>query len=306
MLEIGNKLRENGYLSNSYINFAVMSAINGVPLLVEGDPGVGKTSLAYATAKMLDLELLRVQFYDGLSYDKILYDYDYQKQLLTIQAIQGTIKESLAGKDLQESLDAAGKINFYGRDFLIERPILKAISGKKRYVLLLDEVEKASEEIEYTLLEVLENFSISIPQYGTVTCPEEMRPIVFLTSNRYRDPAKHIAHDKVCALAAYAGQGEQLFKGGGHLTTVFIAQHPHTGGDIPRFGVSQPAGLDDGFNVFGFCSSQRSNIGIFGKQVFHHNVHAGIGALGCQTHADQKLPGVVIIQCTAGIWVFFF
>ena len=84
MLEIGNKLRENGYLSNSYINFAVMSAINGVPLLVEGDPGVGKTSLAYATAKMLDLELLRVQFYDGLSYDKILYDYDYQKQLLTI------------------------------------------------------------------------------------------------------------------------------------------------------------------------------------------------------------------------------
>ena len=152
MLEIGNKLRENGYLSNSYINFAVMSAINGVPLLVEGDPGVGKTSLAYATAKMLDLELLRVQFYDGLSYDKILYDYDYQKQLLTIQAIQGTIKESLAGKDLQESLDAAGKINFYGRDFLIERPILKAISGKKRYVLLLDEVEKASEEIEYTLL----------------------------------------------------------------------------------------------------------------------------------------------------------
>ena len=110
-----------------------------------------------------------------------------QKQLLTIQAIQGTIKESLAGKDLQESLDAAGKINFYGRDFLIERPILKAISGKKRYVLLLDEVEKASEEIEYTLLEVLENFRISIPQYGTVTCPEEMRPIVFLTSNRYRD-----------------------------------------------------------------------------------------------------------------------
>ena len=84
MLEIGNKLRENGYLSNSYINFAVMSAINGVPLLVEGDPGVGKTSLAYAIAKMLDLELLRVQFYDGLSYDKILYDYDYQKQLLTI------------------------------------------------------------------------------------------------------------------------------------------------------------------------------------------------------------------------------
>lgn len=185
--EIGNSLKENGYISNPYINFAVSSAMNGVPLLVEGDPGVGKTSLAYATAKMLGLELLRVQFYDGLTYDKILYDYDYQKQLLTIQAIQGALKDALSGKNLQESLDTASEINFYGCDFLIERPILRAISGKKRYVLLLDEVEKASEEIEYTLLEVLENFSISIPQYGTVTCPEAMRPIVFLTSNRYRD-----------------------------------------------------------------------------------------------------------------------
>lgn len=185
--EVENGLKENGYISNSYINFAVSSAMNGTPLLVEGDPGVGKTSLAYATAKMLGLEILRVQFYDGLTYDKILYDYDYQKQLLTIQAIQGSLKEALAGKGLQESLDTAGEINFYGRDFLIERPILKAISGKKRYVLLLDEVEKASEEIEYTLLEVLENFSISIPQYGTVTCPDDMRPIVFLISNRYRD-----------------------------------------------------------------------------------------------------------------------
>lgn len=185
--EIGNNLKENGYLSNPYIDFAVLSALNGVPLLVEGDPGVGKTSLAYATARMLGLELLRVQFYDGLTYDKILYDYDYQKQLLTIQAIQGALQESFAGKSLQDSLDTAGKINFYGRDFLIERPILKAISGEKRYVLLLDEVEKASEEIEYTLLEVLENFSISIPQYGTAVCPEKMRPIVFLTSNRYRD-----------------------------------------------------------------------------------------------------------------------
>ncbi|MFQ9547761.1 MAG: AAA family ATPase [Lachnospiraceae bacterium] len=163
-----------------------MSAINGVPLLVEGDPGVGKTSFAYATAKMLDLELLRVQFYDGLSYDKILYDYDYQKQLLTIPGDPGTVGITCR-KRLAGIAGCSGKINFYGRDFLIERPILKAISGKKRYVLLLDEVEKASEEIEYTLLEVLENFSISIPQYGTVTCPEEMRPIVFLTSNRYRD-----------------------------------------------------------------------------------------------------------------------
>lgn len=187
LTEIRKELKKYGYISNQYIDFAVAGAINGTPLLVEGDPGVGKTSLAYATAKMLGLELLRVQFYDGLTYDKILYDYDYQKQLLSIQAIQGALQDTLSGKTLQESLDTAGGINFYGRDFLIERPILKAISGKKRYVLLLDEVEKASEEIEYTLLEVLENFSISIPQYGTITCPKEMCPIVFLTSNRYRE-----------------------------------------------------------------------------------------------------------------------
>lgn len=185
--EIQTGLQENGYISNPYINFAVAGAMNGNPLLIEGAPGVGKTSLAYATARMLGLELLRVQFYDGLSYDKILYDYDYQKQLLSIQAIQGALGKAMAKKTLQESLDTAGEINFYGKDFLIERPILKAISGKQRYVLLLDEVEKASEEIEYTLLEVLENFSISIPQYGTITCPEDMKPIVFLTSNRYRD-----------------------------------------------------------------------------------------------------------------------
>lgn len=185
--EIHKALQQHGYISNPYIDFAVSGAMSGTPLLVEGDPGVGKTSLAYATADMLGLELLRVQFYDGLTYDKILYDYDYQKQLLSIQAIQGALTDAFSGKTLQESLDTAGTINFYGKDFLIERPVLKAISGKKRYVLLLDEVEKASEEIEYTLLEVLENFSISIPQYGTVTCPPDMRPVVFLTSNRYRD-----------------------------------------------------------------------------------------------------------------------
>lgn len=185
--EIHEALQQHGYISNPYIDFAVSGAMSGTPLLVEGDPGVGKTSLAYATADMLGLELLRVQFYDGLTYDKILYDYDYQKQLLSIQAIQGALTDAFSGKTLQESLDTAGAINFYGKDFLIERPILKAISGKKRYVLLLDEVEKASEEIEYTLLEALENFSISIPQYGTVTCPPDMRPVVFLTSNRYRD-----------------------------------------------------------------------------------------------------------------------
>ena len=85
--EIHEALRQHGYIPNPYLDFAVSGAMSGTPLLVEGNPGVGKTSFAYATADMLGLELLRVQFYDGLTYDKILYDYDYQKQLLSIQAI---------------------------------------------------------------------------------------------------------------------------------------------------------------------------------------------------------------------------
>ena len=96
--EIHEALQQHGYISNPYIDFAVSGAMSGTPLLVEGDPGVGKTSLAYATADMLGLELLRVQFYDGLTYDKILYDYDYQKQLLSIQAIQGALTDAFSGK----------------------------------------------------------------------------------------------------------------------------------------------------------------------------------------------------------------
>lgn len=184
--EINDGLRKSGYIPNTKINIATSGAMSGMPLLIEGAPGVGKSSLATATAKMLGLPLIRVQFFEGLTYDKILYDYDYQKQLLTIEAIKSSLEDNLKGKSIQEAITAASGYDFYGKDFLIERPILKAISGKEKCVLLLDEIDKSSEEIEYTLLEVLENYAMSIPQYGTVQCPEDMKPIVFLTSNNYR------------------------------------------------------------------------------------------------------------------------
>lgn len=113
--EIHEALQQHGYISNPYIDFAVSGAMNGTPLLVEGDPGVGKTSLAYATADMLGLELLRVQFYDGLTYDKILYDYDYQKQLLSIQAIQGALTDAFSGKTLQSPWIPQAPSTFTGR-----------------------------------------------------------------------------------------------------------------------------------------------------------------------------------------------
>lgn len=186
--EIEQKLIDAKYIPSKEIVFAVSSAINeNYPLLIEGDPGVGKTSLAKAVAEIMGLPMYRVQFYEGLSADKILYDINYQKQLLTIEAIKSSLEENLKGKDIQEAMNIVKDIDFYGKDFIIERPVLKSISGEQRCVLLLDEIDKASEEIEYTLLEMLDEFSITIPQYGTIKCPEDKRPIVFLTSNNYRE-----------------------------------------------------------------------------------------------------------------------
>ncbi len=185
--EISQNLINNYYLPSKDIVYALSGAINNnYPLLIEGDPGVGKTSLAIATAKMLEVPLLRVQFYDGLTADKILYDYDYQRQLLTIEAIKSNLENTLKNKNIQEALDIVKNIDFYGKDFIIARPILQSIMSDKRYVLLLDEVDKASEEIEYTLLEFLDTYSISIPQYKTIYCDNDKKPIVFLTSNNYR------------------------------------------------------------------------------------------------------------------------
>lgn len=185
--EISQGLKDNHYLPSKEIVYAMSGAINNnYPLLIEGDPGVGKTSLAVATANMLDVPLLRVQFYDGLTADKILYDYDYQRQLLTIEAMKSTLEKEFQDKSINDVLNIAKNIDFYGKDFIIARPVLRSIMLQERCVLLLDEVDKASEEVEYTLLEFLDTYSISIPQYKTICCDNDKKPIVFLTSNNYR------------------------------------------------------------------------------------------------------------------------
>lgn len=186
--EISNELNKVGYIPTNEISFAALGCINdSTPLLVEGQPGSGKTELAKAISKVTGYPLFRVQFYEGLTADKILYDYNYQRQLLTIEAIKPSLEKKLESKGLNESVDIVKDIDFFGEDFLIERPILKSITSPSRCVLLLDEIDKASEEIEYTLLEFLDEFSVSIPQYKTIVCPEDRRPIVILTSNNYRE-----------------------------------------------------------------------------------------------------------------------
>ena len=183
--EIKEGLEKVNYIPNNDILFAVSGAINSnIPLLIEGSPGTGKTLLAKAVSQMLDIPLIRVQFYEGITADKILYDYDYQKQLLTIESIKSVLSKELGDKKIKDAVNFASKINFYDETFLIKRPILQSITSDTPCVLLLDEVEKSSEEIEYALLEFLDEFALTIPQLGRIEAKN--KPIVFLTSNNYR------------------------------------------------------------------------------------------------------------------------
>ena len=144
----------------------------GKPLLIEGEAGVGKTEAAKALASMLGSDLIRLQCYDGLDAQHALYDWDYQRQLLAIQ---------MAGSADPDAL----KKTLYSDDFLIKRPLLNAIASKDPVVLLIDEVDRADEEFEALLLEVLSDFQISIPELGTFTAVSQ--PRVILTSNGVRE-----------------------------------------------------------------------------------------------------------------------
>ena len=187
--EIHEGLKKQMYYSNDDIDYAVLAAeVFEKPVLIEGDPGVRKTSLAVAVSKMLGIPMVRLQMYDGLTDDKVLYDYDYQRQLLTLEAIKPKLEKEFKGLGVNESIrKVAREIDFYGKDFIIPRPILRTIDGTGRKLLLVDEIDKASEETEYMLYEYLEDYSITIPQYGKIECPKDQRPVVFLTSNGYRE-----------------------------------------------------------------------------------------------------------------------
>ncbi len=173
--EIKQGMKAAEYLCDDGIATALLLADRmNKPILAEGPAGVGKTDLAKAYSRFKGHTLIRLQCYEGLDEAKALYEWNYKKQLLRIQADRG---EGVTWQDLEDDL--------FSEEYLLPRPLLRAITSPDRVVLLVDEVDKADVEFEAFLLEVLSDFQVSIPELGTVTASR--LPFVVLTSNRTRD-----------------------------------------------------------------------------------------------------------------------
>ena len=166
--ELQQKMEATGYLTSEEVAVVVYLALKlNKPLLIEGPPGVGKTELAKVLAQVLNTDLIRLQCYEGLDEAKALYEWNYHKQLIAIQSSSFTEK------------------NVFSEDYLLERPLLKALRAVKSPVLLIDEIDKVDEEFEAFLYEILSDFQVSIPEYGTVK--SQQLPVVVLTSNGSRE-----------------------------------------------------------------------------------------------------------------------
>ena len=173
--ELSDALRQAGYLADRGLATSLYVGLRlGRPVLLEGEVGVGKTEVAKTLATVLGRRLIRLQCYEGIDSNQALYEWDYARQMLQIRA--------MSERDL-DSGDAVDQL--FGPKFLVERPLLDAVRAGDRAVLLVDEVDRADDEFEAFLLELLSDFQITIPEIGTVAA--ESPPLVVLTSNRTRE-----------------------------------------------------------------------------------------------------------------------
>ena len=187
--DVAAKHAAQGYVADRALATTVFLADRlGKPILAEGPAGVGKTELAKTLATIAGTPLIRLQCYEGLDEAKTLYEWEYPKQLLYTQILRDKISERLGGAgSLREAVDAiaAEEDAFFSERFLLQRPLLRAIRSPARTVLLIDEVDRAEQELEAFFLEVLAEFQVSVPELGTLRAAH--RPFVILTSNNSRE-----------------------------------------------------------------------------------------------------------------------
>jgi MoxR-like ATPase len=173
--ELADALRRGGYLADRGLATALFVALRmHRPVLLEGEVGVGKTEVAKVLAAIFGRRLIRLQCYEGIEVNQALYEWDYARQMLHIRALS---QQQIADPDAVDKL--------FGPKFLLERPLLEAVRAGDGAVLLIDEVDRADDEFEAFLLEVLSDFQISIPEIGTIKA--DSPPLVILTSNRTRE-----------------------------------------------------------------------------------------------------------------------
>ncbi|CUH88043.1 gas vesicle protein GvpN [Phaeobacter sp. CECT 5382] len=173
-------LADQGYIAGDDLAMALHLALTlGRPLLLEGPAGVGKTEVARVLAALKETQLIRLQCYEGLDAGQAIYEWNYQRQLLSIRA---AAEAGETGKT-QSATEIENRI--FSEDFLLQRPLLQAIRQEKSPVLLVDEVDRADEEFEAYLLEVLSEYQVTVPELGTITATS--RPMVILTANGTRD-----------------------------------------------------------------------------------------------------------------------
>ena len=190
-LDLQSALAKTGYVADESLSMALHLALSlGRPLLLEGPAGVGKTEIAKALAEALDARLIRLQCYEGLDASHAIYEWNYQRQLLAIRA-EGAREETL-----------------FSDTYLLKRPLLEAITQAEPPVLLIDEIDRADEEFEAYLLEILSDFQITIPELGTIDAVT--RPIVILTANGTRDLSDALRRRCLYAYVDYPDRETEL------------------------------------------------------------------------------------------------